>query len=216
MKGIAPFVREAAKDIAAGRGRGFSGKRPPERISVRDAKTTIRQILRGPDAGCRRNPARLATHMGRGGDLEKTGRQGCGRGESFVVWSRICDRPVAGGEERKNREDYRVARGAGASAEGWGRTGRVYRSIGEAYRGRVVAMEAEEARKCAGCGQAGPLRDGSFCSTACRQRARRARRRARRRPDLRQLQARIRPEPEGCAVLFGRLPVSRLSAAVGG
>ena len=29
-------------------------------------------------------------------------------------------------------------------------------------------MEADEARKCSGCGQAGALRDGSFCSRACR------------------------------------------------
>ena len=34
---------------------------------------------------------------------------------------------------------------------------------------------------CSGCGQATALRDGSFCSPACRQRDRRARRRASRR-----------------------------------
>ena len=63
---------------------------------------------------------------------------------------------------------------------------------------------------CVGCGQAASLRDGSFCSSACRQREWRRRRRAQRR-DLRRLQARLRPDPERRTVLFGRLPVSRLS-----
>jgi hypothetical protein len=45
-------------------------------------------------------------------------------------------------------------------------------------RSRIAQLSADEARACAGCGQAIALRAGYYCCHACRQRDWRARRRA--------------------------------------